>query len=81
MAEIVPAMAALPVTIHPKMNVSMLPVIRQLTALARERWCASLLSRILKLALTRLHAWVLLVDDVNTAFTANHAAVFVAFFG
>ena len=33
-----------------------------------------------KLALTRFHAWVLLVDDVQAAFAAHNAAVFVAFF-
>jgi hypothetical protein len=33
-----------------------------------------------KLALTRFHAWVLLVDDVQAAFAAYDAAVFVAFF-
>ena len=33
-----------------------------------------------KLALTRFHARILLVDDVQAALTAHNAAVFIAFF-
>ena len=33
------------------------------------------------LALTRFHAWVLLIDHIQAALTAHHAAVFVALFG
>jgi hypothetical protein len=36
--------------------------------------------RRLRLALTRFHAWVLLVDDIQAALAAHDAAVFVTLF-